>query len=82
MLFAVAVTTTACGQWKSGGHEEAIPDLIGQATGVNRSLGVPSETLHTDRADEDIRLNRPSDEEIEATAKSEHPRTVQFEFAH
>lgn len=82
IVITAALSMTACGQWKGDGSDEAIPDVLGMITGVRKSEGVPSETLHTDHADDDIRMNHPSQEEIEAGEKSGHPVKVPFEFGH
>ena len=55
---AVSLTLTACGQWKGDGTDEAIPDALGQATGVNKAFGVPSQTL-PDNAAYDMLHDRP-----------------------
>jgi hypothetical protein len=78
VLCSLAVALGGCGQWKGDGTDEAIPDVIGLTTGLNRAFGVQPAILFRDQADEDIRLNRPSDEEKE----SGHARELPFTIGH
>ena len=69
----MSLTLTACGQWKGDGNDEAIPDALGQTTGVNRAFGVPSQT-YPDNAAYDMLHDRPYSGENpfeEESAKSE-----------
>jgi len=69
VVIAATFTLSACGEWRGDGHDEAIPDVLGAATGVKPSFGVLSQTL-TDHADEDIVKNAKAEAE-EPAAGSE-----------
>jgi hypothetical protein len=71
---------TACGQWQGKGKDEVIPDVIGQITHVSPGFGDQSATLQGDHADEDIRLNRLSDEEKELP--EDQQRHIPFTLGH
>lgn len=63
-IAGLALSMTACGNWKGDGNDELLPDELVKA-GVKPWFGDPVQVL-TERADDNVRENRKADEPEEA----------------